>query len=67
MKAGEAISANTVSTSGNSASVYFPKGRLADNRQFLRNERPVRIGINGSNGIATLSNDEYEFVGDGDV
>jgi hypothetical protein len=67
MKEGEAIPANTVSANGNSANVYFRNGRLAEVREFLRNERPVRIGVAGSNGIATLSNDEFEFVGDGDI
>lgn len=67
MKDGETIPANTVAASGNSANVYFGSNRLADIREFLRNERPVRIGVMGSNGIATLSNDEYEFVGDSDA
>ena len=67
MKEGEAIPANTVAASGNSASVYFRSGRLADIRELLRNERPLRVTVVGSNGIATLSNDDYELVGDADV
>ena len=67
MKDGQTIPANTVSATGNSASVYFAHSRLAEIREFLRNERPVRVTIVGSNGIATLSNEDYELVGDGDI
>lgn len=67
MKDGETMPANTVSAGGNSANVYFAHGRLGEIREFLRNERPVRATIVGSNGIATLSNEDYELVGDGDI
>ena len=67
MKEGEAIPANTVAANGNSASVYFRSGRLADIRELLRNERPLRVTVNGTNGIATLSNEDYELVGDADL
>ncbi|NOT49099.1 MAG: hypothetical protein HOP17_15270 [Acidobacteria bacterium] len=67
MKEGQAIPANTVAANGLSANVYFPNGRLAEIREFLRNERPVRITVVGSNGIATLSNEDYELIGDADV
>lgn len=67
MKEGQTIPANTVAASGLSANVYFANTRLAEIREFLRNERPVRVTVVGSNGIATLSNEDYELVGDGDV
>ena len=67
MKDGQTIPANTVAAGGNSASVHYPHFRLAEIREFLRNERPLRVSVNGGNGIATLSNEEYELIGDADV
>ena len=67
MKEGQAIPANTVAVGGNSASVYFPYSRLAEIREFIRNEKPLRITVVGSNGIATLMNEDYELVGDADI
>jgi hypothetical protein len=67
MKEGQAMPANTVSAGGNSANVYFAHSRLGEIREFLRNERPVRVTIAVSNGIATLSNEDYELVGDADI
>ena len=67
MKEGQTIPANTVAVGGNSANVYFPYSRLAEIREFIRNERPLRIAVVGSNGIATLVNEDYELVGDADL
>lgn len=67
MKEGQAIPANTVAANGLSANVHFPNTRLAEIREFIRNERPIRITVVGSNGIATLSNEDYELVGDADI
>lgn len=67
VKEGQTIPANTVAAGGASANVYFAHSRLPEIREFLRNERPVRVTVVGSNGIATLSNEDYELVGDGDV
>jgi len=67
MKDGEPIPANTVAVNGVSGIVHYAGARLAAIRELLRNERPVRLTINSANGIATLSNDEYELVGDADV
>jgi hypothetical protein len=36
-------------------------------RDFLRYEKPIRVTVVASNGIATLSTDEYESVGNHDV
>ena len=67
MKEGQSIPSNTVSVSGVSANVYFDSSRLGHVRELLRNERPMRLTVNGTNGIATLSNEDYELVGDGDI
>jgi hypothetical protein len=67
MKDGQTLPANTVAVGGNSASVHYPHFRLAEIREFLRNERPLRVTVNGTNGIATLSNEDYELVGDADI
>lgn len=66
IKAGENIPANTVSVDGNNGVVYFPAGRTSEIRDFLRYERPIRITVVGSSGIATLSNDKDEDPGDHD-
>jgi len=66
IKDGETIPTNTVAANGVSGSVHYAGSRLAAIRELLRNERPVRLTVNGANGIATLSNDEYELVGDAD-
>lgn len=67
MKEGQTIPANTVAVGGASANVYFAHSRLPEIREFLRNERPVRITVVGSNGIASLGNEDYELVGDADI
>lgn len=67
MKDEQNIPANTVSVDGNSGVLHYPKSRLAEIRDFLRYERPVRLTIVGSNGIATLSNDADEKPGDHDL
>lgn len=67
MKDGQTIPTNTVAANGLSANVYFPRNRFADIRDFLRYEKPVRITVVASNGIATLSNDHNELIGDHDI
>lgn len=67
MKEGQTIPANTVSPDGVSATVYFPRNRYEEIRDFLRYEKPVTVTVVGTNGIATISNGEYELVGDHDM
>lgn len=67
VKDGQTIPANTVTANGLSASVYFPNTRLADIRELLRNERPIRVTVVGSNGIASLANEDYELIGEADM
>lgn len=67
MKEGQTIPPNTVAANLLSANVYFPRNCFQEIRDFLRYEKPVRITVVGSNGIATLSNEEYELVGDLDI
>lgn len=67
MKDGQTIPPNTVAANLISANVYYPRARFVEIRDFLRYEKPVRITVVGSNGIASLSNDEYELVGDLDI
>lgn len=67
MKEGQVIPANTVADDFQTAKVYFPNSKFAEIRDFLRYEKPARITVVKSNGIATLHNEEYELVGDLDV
>lgn len=67
MKDGQTIPGNSVSSNGISGKIYFPHNRYEEIREFLRYEKPVRLTLVGSNGIATLSNDSYELVGDLDA
>ena len=66
VKDGETIPMNTVSADGNNGMVHFPTSQTAEIREFLRYERPIRITVVGSNGIATISNDQDENPGDHD-
>jgi len=66
IKEGETLPANTVSADGNNGAVHFPTSQTAEIREFLRYERPIRITVVGSNGIATISNDKDENPGDHD-
>jgi hypothetical protein len=67
MKDGQTIPANTVSDDLQTAKVYFPRNRFQEVKDFLRYEKPVRITVVKSNGIATLHNEDYELVGDSDI
>ncbi len=60
------VPANTVAPDGLSGALYYPNSRLAEIRDFLRYERPVRLTIVASNGIGTLGNDKDENPGDHD-
>ncbi len=67
IKEGRAIPANTVDASGVYAKVHFPASRFMEVRDFLRYEKPVRVTLVGTNGIATISTNEYELIGDHDI
>ena len=67
IKDGGAVPANSVSSNGLLAYVYFPRYRFAEIRDFLRYEKPVRITVVASNGIATLGNEYDELIGDYDI
>jgi hypothetical protein len=67
IKDGVTIPANSVSSNGLLAYVYFPRHRFAEVRDFLRYEKPVRITVVASNGVATLGNEYDELVGDYDI
>ena len=67
MKDENNIPANTVSADGNSGELYYPYSRMAEIREFMRNERPIRLTIVGGNGIGTLSNEKDEKPGDHDL
>ncbi len=67
MKEGQNLPPNQVSSTGNSGKIYFSENKYSEIRDFLRYEKPVRLTVVGTNGIATLSNDNYEAVGDYDV
>jgi hypothetical protein len=67
MKDGQAIPANTVSDDLQIAKVYFPRNHFQEIKDFLRYEKPVRITVVKSNGIATLHNEDYELIGDLDI
>lgn len=67
MKDEQNVPSNTVSADGNSGELYYPYSRMAEIREFMRNERPIRLTIVAGNGIGTLSNDKDERPGDHDL
>jgi hypothetical protein len=64
-KDSQALSPNSLS-SQSVAQVYFPLSRFNEIRDFLRYEKPVRFSLT-STGIASLSNDSDELIGDLDI
>ncbi|NNE68047.1 MAG: hypothetical protein HKN33_15905 [Pyrinomonadaceae bacterium] len=61
------LPANTVAADGLSGAMYYPESRLAEIRDFMRYERPIRLTIVAGNGIGTLANDADEKPGDHDL
>ena len=66
MKEGQALPANTISANGLSGNIYYPISRLSEIRELLRNEKRLRLTL-ATNGIATISNETYEPIGDADL
>lgn len=66
MKEGQALPANAISANGLSGNIYFPYSRLSEIRELLRNEKRLRLTL-ATNGIATISNETYEAIGDADI
>lgn len=67
MKEGQTIPVNTVADDLQTAKVYFGRNMFQEVCNFLRHEKPVRITVVKTNGIATLYNEGYELVGDLDI
>ena len=61
------LPANSVAADGLSGAMYYPESRLAEIRDFMRYERPIRLTIVGGNGIGTLANESDERPGDHDL
>jgi hypothetical protein len=65
-KDGVALPANSLSANQLVAQAHFPLSRFDEIRDFLRYEKPVRFVLT-STGIASISNDSDELIGDFDI